>query len=156
MPAFFVSFSDLLANSSDPDLDTLTVSAISGMVGGTAQIVNGGVMFLLNPNYNGTVSFSFTVDDGFGGTATASASFAVTPVNDLPTTVADSAAVGENTTALFNLVANDYDVEDGRPTLAGFTVTGVSGIALTNAAATAAFSIENGQLKFNPGNCSTA
>jgi Ca2+-binding RTX toxin-like protein len=48
--------------------------------------------------------------------------------------------------------ANDYDVEDGRPTLAGFTVTGVSGIALTNAAVTAAISIEKGQLKFNPGN----
>jgi len=149
--SFIVSFADLLANASDPDLDTLIVSAIGETVGGTATIVAGGVEFTLDPNFNGTASFTYTVADGKGGIVETLASFDVTAVNDLPVTVADAASAGENETAMFDLVANDTDAEDGLPTLAGFAVTSVDGVALTAEQASAAFSIEGGKLKFEPG-----
>jgi Ca2+-binding RTX toxin-like protein len=242
-PSFTVSFADLLAHASDADLDHLLVSAVGDFVGGTATLGADGITFTLDPNYNGPASFSYTIDDGRGGTVETHASFDVTPVNDAPVvvtpaavttnedtpvtghitatdvdgdalsytisgdgaahgvvtiddhgnwnytpaanyngtdsfivsvsdghTVVDStvsltidpvndaphavndvATVGENDSALFNLTANDTDVEDGKPSLTDFHVAGVDGIALTPEQVSSAFSIVDGQLKFDPG-----
>lgn len=94
------------------------------------------------------------VSDGIAPPVDTVVNVTVAPVNDAPVTVDDAATVGENQTASFALAANDTDVEDGvPPTLTGFEVTGVSGINLSNAAAQAAFTIDqSGQLQFNPGN----
>ncbi len=81
---FVISFDKLLAGASDADLDTLFVNGVANVVGGTAVLTENGVQFTLDPNYNGEASFSFTVDDGRGGTTTAQASFDVTPVDDAP------------------------------------------------------------------------
>ncbi len=80
--SFLVTFDKLLAGASDADLDTLFVNGVANFVGGTAVLTADGVLFTLDANFNGEASFSFTVDDGRGGTTTAHASFDVTPVND--------------------------------------------------------------------------
>ncbi|MEH2513812.1 glycerophosphoryl diester phosphodiesterase [Nitrobacteraceae bacterium AZCC 1564] len=148
---FVVSFDKLLAGASDADLDTLFVNGVADFVGGKAVLTADGVEFTLDANYNGTASFSFTVDDGRGGAAVAHASFDVTPVNDAPVVVNDTGEVQVRDTATFDLVHNDTDVEDGQPHLAGFTVTGVDGVNVSIDAATSAFHIVNGQLVYDGG-----
>jgi predicted cupin superfamily sugar epimerase len=77
----------------------------------------------------------------------------VTNVNEAPVGANDTGSAGENEVKSFNLLANDTDVDNSAAqlTLSAFTVTSVSGIALTNAQAQSALSIVGNQLQFNPG-----
>lgn len=81
------------ANDTDVDGDTLTVTAVNGtaitaagvaVTGGLVTLVGGNLVFTPAANYNGTPSFTYTVVDGKGGTATATVSGTVTPVADAP------------------------------------------------------------------------
>ncbi|MEO6146687.1 MAG: copper resistance protein B, partial [Sulfuriferula sp.] len=69
--AFVVAASTLLANDTDVDGDTLTVTSVQGAVNGTVSLAGGNVTFTPNANYNGPASFTYTVSDGQGGTSTA-------------------------------------------------------------------------------------
>ena len=150
---FVISFASILGNDTDVDLDTLSITALANVVGGTAEIVAGGIRFTPAPNFNGPASFDYTVNDGNGGSDVGKVSFAINAINDAPTAVADTGMAGENETKSFDLVGNDTDVEGNLPlSLTGFEVSGVTGISLSTTAAQSAFSIEAGQLKFNPGN----
>lgn len=100
-------------------------------------------------DYNGADSFTVLVSDG-DDVVEAVVNLDIDPVNDAPVAVDDLGSVGEDEVKLFDLVGNDTDIEDGRPILVGFDVTDVAGITLPAAQAEAAFSIENGQLKFAP------
>ena len=71
---------DVLANDSDPDGNVLTISAVSDPANGTAVIDTKGTPSPLDDEItytpdmgftSGADSFSYTVDDGSGGTATA-------------------------------------------------------------------------------------
>ena len=64
---------NLRANDSDPDGDPLTITAVSTPGNGTATIIESGqaVRYTPNPGYRGADSFTYTVSDGRGGTATA-------------------------------------------------------------------------------------
>jgi len=152
--AFVIPFANILGNDTDADLDTLSITALANSVGGTAEIVSGGIRFTPAANFNGPASFDYTISDGFGGSDIGKVSFAINAVNDAPTAVADVGTAGENETKSFNLVGNDTDIEGDLPlSLTAFQVTGVNGIALSNAQAQSAFSIApNGQLQFDPGN----
>jgi len=109
----------LLANDSDVDTATdgqsLSVSKVSGATNGIAWIdTDGNVRFLPNANYHGPASFSYTVSDGIGGTATATVNITVAAVNDAPLTVGDSASALEDTALYIDtatLLANDSDVD---------------------------------------------
>ena len=72
----------LLGNDTDLDADTLTVQSVQSSIGGTVAIVGSNVVFTPTPNFNGPASFTYTVSDGKGGTATSTVSIAVTPVDD--------------------------------------------------------------------------
>ncbi|MCG3159248.1 MAG: hypothetical protein JMDDDDMK_00234 [Acidobacteria bacterium] len=61
----------VLANDTDPDGDALTVISVTqGAYGSVAINPNGTVKYTPNPNTYGTDSFTYTVSDGQGGTAT--------------------------------------------------------------------------------------
>lgn len=77
----------LLANDTDPDGDTLTITSVQGAVNGTVALIGSNIVFTPDANYNGAASFTYTVSDGNGGTATAIVNVGVTPVNDGPTLV---------------------------------------------------------------------
>ena len=77
---FQISFATLLANDTDPNGDTLSVVDAGGATNGsvTRDAQTGNVFFTPNANYSGLASFSYTVSDGRGGTATANVNLTVT------------------------------------------------------------------------------
>jgi len=118
-----IAFSALLANDSkgpaNENGQTLSITSISNIVGGTAVIFGENVVFRPADDYNGTFSFVYNVlDNGttngindFKG-ASGTASFAVTEINDPPTGVDDSLSsiledAGPQTIPFATLVAND-------------------------------------------------
>jgi hypothetical protein len=77
----------VLANDSDVDGDTLSVTAISqGSADGTVAIAMDGTAVIYTPaaNFNGTETFTYTVGDGNGGTDAATVTVHVAGVNDPP------------------------------------------------------------------------
>jgi len=140
--------------ANDVDGNVLSYQAGAAQHGTVSVDAQGHYTYTPDANFNGTDSFVIKVSDGIAPAVDAVVNVAVAPVNDAPTTVADSATVGENQSRLFDLTGNDTDIEDGvSPHLTGFEVTGVSGINLSNASVQSAFAVDqSGQLRFTPGN----
>lgn len=63
----------VLANDSDVEGDELTVTSVSQTPNGTVTITGGGksVNYKSKPNFNGIDTFTYTISDGHGGSATA-------------------------------------------------------------------------------------
>ena len=113
---------NVLANDSTaPDTgETLTISATTNGANGSVAITGGGTGLTYTPNANffGSDSFTYTVDDGNGGTDTATVNVTVTNVNDPPDAVNDSATVAEDSGAnAINVLANDSTAPDSGETL---------------------------------------
>ena len=88
----------VLPNDTDLDGDTLTVSSVTAAAHGTALVnADGTITYTPAANYHGADSFSYTVGDSNGGTATATVSVTVTPTNDGPVAVDDAATTAEDT-----------------------------------------------------------
>ena len=87
---------DVLSNDSDPDGDDLTITQINGqpitpgepltLISGAVVTLNddGAISYDPPADYNGPDSFTYTIDDGEGGTDVATVTLDVTPVNDAP------------------------------------------------------------------------
>ncbi len=86
--AKWIAFSELVRNFSDVDGDSLTVRSVTSSYGGQAQINGANVVFTPNKDLNisrdGYASFSYTVSDASGATATATALLPFANVNDAP------------------------------------------------------------------------
>jgi hypothetical protein len=115
---------DVLTNDTDPDLDTLTITAVSDPAKGSTVITGGGTGLTYQPDadLNGADSFTYTISDGNGGTDTATVSVTITAVNDPPVANIDSATVDEDTgfTAI-DVLSNDTDVDGNTITVTGVT-----------------------------------
>ena len=117
------------------------------------EVVNGALMLkagqVIDFESQALINLVLTAAGGL----TANLVLGVTNVNEAPLGVNDAGSAGENEIKSFNLTANDTDVDNAAAqlTLDSFTVTSVSGIALTNAQAQSALSIVGNQLQFNPG-----
>ncbi|RAU20961.1 hypothetical protein CU669_15320, partial [Paramagnetospirillum kuznetsovii] len=93
----------LLANVTDVDGDTLSISSISATNGAVVANADGTYTFTPTGNFHGTANFSMSVSDGHGGTTSASASLAVAAVADNATITApnvSSASQGTATTTM--------------------------------------------------------
>ncbi len=119
-----IPFGDLLGNDSNgPESEssqTLTVSSVSAVAGGTVTITGTNVIFTPTPDFNGAASFTYiAADNGTTNGATdvktsepAIVSFTMTEVNDAPIAAADPLTAvaedsGARTIALSDLLAND-------------------------------------------------
>ena len=104
----------LLANDTDVDGNTLTITAVgSAGHGTTSKAANGTITYTPAANFNGTDSFTYTVSDG-SLTDTATVNVTVTPVNDAPVATDDTRTTVEDTPLVIApnvLLANDTDVE---------------------------------------------
>src|SRR6185369_692872 len=62
-----ISFATLLANDStgsgNESGQTLTITGVSGAVGGTVSILGGNVLFTPAADFNGAASFQYTIQD---------------------------------------------------------------------------------------------
>ena len=78
-----ITAASLTANDSDPDGDAVSVIAVSAPTHGTVILntqpnpQNNTITFTPDSGYTGPASFSYTISDGRGGTATANVSFTV-------------------------------------------------------------------------------
>lgn len=119
--AYTISFASLLANDlvgpANETGQTLTITGVTNVVGGTATIVGTDVVFTPIANFNGAASFEYTVRDNgtsYGRNAFLTdkglAAFTVTPVNDGPSfNPATPFVVAENTKLVGTVTASDID-----------------------------------------------
>jgi VCBS repeat-containing protein len=118
----------VLGNDTDPDGDSLTVIAVGPAGHGTVTTDGITVTYTPDPDWYGTDSFTYTADDGNGGTATGTVSMTVTPVNDPPVSADDTYSTPEDTPlgvpGPTGLLGNDTDVDGD-----SMTVVFVSGPA---------------------------
>ena len=106
---------NVLANDSDPDGDTLELSSVSDPSHGTVVFnADETVTYTPDPSFQGTDSFSYTIDDGHGGQAGATVYVGVG--NTPPTAQGDSYTLDHATLAVgaAGVLANDSD-PDGDP-----------------------------------------
>ncbi len=146
---------NLLTNDTDPNGDSLTVTALSfGAVGVAATVASAaGVEGELVVNADGsysftpgagfdalavgesdTVTFTYTVSDGNGGVDTASVTITVNGLNEGPDAVDDDAITDEDSAISGNLLTNDTDPNGDSLTVTALSF-GAVGVAATVASA---------------------
>ena len=122
---------DVLANDSDPNGDPLTVTALSTPGHGSANLNPGGtVHYLPAADYNGLDSFSYTVSDGQGNSATGTVSVTVTPVNDNPVAGPDTLVTSREVPSTLAVLANDADVDGDALSVAAVTAPAHGTVAI--------------------------
>ena len=110
---------DVLDGDTDVDTDAelnvtpqaaVTIGSVGTPAHGTAEIVEGKIVYTPAANWNGTDSFTYTVTDG-EQTDTGTVSITVTPVNDNPVAEADFATTNDEDLVTVDVLANDTDVD---------------------------------------------
>jgi hypothetical protein len=130
---------NLLANDSDPEGQPLTLVSVGTASHGTLAVEAGQVRYTPDANWFGADSFSYTISDAAGATATAQVEVSVLSINDLPLANPDSATVDTNGSVLIDVLANDSDIDS-----ASLSLAGVAG------AVHGALAIEAGQVRYTP------
>ena len=134
----------VLANDTDPNGDTLSVTAASDPANGTTAIQpDGMVRYTPDPDFAGADTFDYTVDDGTGNSDTGSVAVTVTPVNDPPTAVDDVLVTLRNTAGSVAVLENDSDV-DGDMLAVGSVSTPAHGTATLGADGTITYQPASG------------
>ena len=115
---------DVLDNDSDVEDDAadLTITIVDEPENGSVALVEGGVEYNPDPDYNGPDSFTYEVTDTDGGTSaeTAAVDVEVLPINDAPVAKDDEAATNEDEPVAIDVLDNDTDV-DSEISIASFS-----------------------------------
>ncbi|NER50043.1 MAG: calcium-binding protein, partial [Symploca sp. SIO1A3] len=69
--ALTIPVAELLANDSDSDGDNLSITAVANSTGGTVILDNSNLIFTPDVGFSGTASFEYILDDGNGGSDSA-------------------------------------------------------------------------------------
>ncbi len=112
---------NVLANDSDPDGDALAVSAVGTPSHGTASISGGAVAYTPAAGFVGSDSFSYTLTDANGSTATGTVTVTVEAGNRAPVAVDDYAETINLAWVLVNALANDSDPDGDAINVVAFT-----------------------------------
>ena len=116
--ARIITQAELLANASDVEGNTLTATGLSITSGSGSLVNNGNGTWTYTPalNDDSSVSFSYTISDGNGGSVAGSASLDITPVNDAPVITSNGGgatatdSIAENQTIVTTLTVTDVDL----------------------------------------------
>ncbi len=103
---------NVLANDSDKDGQTLTVTEATATSGTVVIKADNTLDYTPNANFNGADTIVYAISDGALGTASAKVDVTVTAVNDAPVAADDSATTVEDTNVTIEVLANDSDVDD--------------------------------------------
>ncbi len=128
----------VLANDTDPDGDSLSVTGVGSPAHGSAAAnADGTIAYTPAADYTGADGFSYTIGDGQGGSATATVNVTVTAVNDVPVAVNDTATTAEDTAVAIAVLANDSDADGDTLTVSvvsvpayGTALAGADGIVI--------------------------
>ena len=115
-----VTITNVRANDTDPNGDTLTVTSVGTASSGAVALVSGNPVYTPTASFKGAATFTYTISDGFGGTATATVTVTVAnqpPVanNNTATTTVGSAV------AISTALANDTDANGDTLSITGAT-----------------------------------
>jgi Ca2+-binding RTX toxin-like protein len=158
--SLIVTAAQLLAQASDIDGDTLSVTGLTVATGNGSLADNGDGTWTFTPaaDWHGSVTFDYTVADNNGGTAAGSANLAVEPVNDAPVIEVNSVLLADDLTA--QSLAGSLSATDAESGAADlwYTITQgpANGVLLLDGAALTDFSqpvftqadIDNGRVSF--------
>lgn len=101
---------DVLANDSDPEGDALAIAGVGTPANGTARIDGTRIVYQARVGFSGVDSFTYTVRDAFGATATATVRVTVQP-NLPPVVPATMAYILKGQSVDLNVLANARDPE---------------------------------------------
>ncbi|WP_261385115.1 ExeM/NucH family extracellular endonuclease [Vannielia litorea] len=130
----------LLANDQEFDGDAITITSVDATSASGASISFDGTTITYDPAVFDALAegetledtFTYTVDDGKGGTDTATVTITVTGVNDAPEVTATSVTIDENTTA----VAAGVSATDAEGDALSYSLSGADAALFTIDAAT--------------------
>ncbi|MFS1926120.1 VCBS domain-containing protein [Vibrio breoganii] len=101
-----ITQAELIANATDVDTNDrgwLHVENLTADHGNLVSNSDGSFTFNPDPNYNGTVHFTYDVADRHGGIAHTGANTTLAAVNDVATFTGDSGSIGEDTNLQHNI-----------------------------------------------------
>jgi len=104
-----------MLSGSDIDGDQLTFSIISGPLNGIVNLTdnNTGVfIYTPNENYNGTDSFTYNISDGEVTTETATVTFTINAIDDIPIASDIDIALDEDATISGTFLGVDVDSDE--------------------------------------------
>jgi hypothetical protein len=101
----------VLINDEDVEMQTLVVAAVSDPQNGSAFVDGEQVVYSPAQDFFGTDSFTYTVEDGNGGSDVATVTVEVSPVNDPPVATDDDFVVDEDDPSVLDVLSNDSDVD---------------------------------------------
>ncbi len=106
----------VLANDSDADGDTLTVTVVDQPSHGTVTLAeDGSFQYTPGADFSGEDSFTYVAGDGQAESAVATVAITVEASNDTPVSAGDAYSVAEDDTltveAIGGVLANDLDVD---------------------------------------------
>jgi VCBS repeat-containing protein len=93
----------LLANDTDAEGDSLTITAVGSATHGTVALNGGNPIFTPDANFSGQGSFNYTISDGHGGTSSASVNVDVSPIADQPSLTVNGTTASGNENATITL-----------------------------------------------------
>ncbi|MGI2142199.1 putative Ig domain-containing protein [Shewanella baltica] len=128
---------DVLANDTDSDGDTLTVTQVTSEFGTAVILDNQQLSYTPATDFIGTDVLVYSITDGKGGTASSELTVVVSG-NTAPTAVNDSAATDDRTSLLLDVLSNDSDPDGNVLTLVSAT------------AQQGAVSVESNKLRYIP------
>jgi DNA-binding beta-propeller fold protein YncE len=105
---------DVLGNDTDGEGDDLSVTGVDAAGNGTLTLTDGVITYTPDDDFHGTDSFTYTISDGQGGTATATVHVTVTSVGDAPEAGDDSYTTEEDTPLHIpapGVLGNDVDAD---------------------------------------------
>ncbi|WP_445081790.1 putative Ig domain-containing protein [Shewanella putrefaciens] len=128
---------DVLANDTDSDGDTLTVTQVVSEFGTVAILANQHVSYTAATDFVGTDVLIYSITDGKGGTASSELTVIVSG-NVAPIAVNDSVTTDDRTSLLIDVLSNDSDPDGNSLTL--ISATAQQGVV----------SVESNKLRYIP------
>jgi hypothetical protein len=111
----------VLANDSDPDGNSLRIVSVGRPAHGTAVVSGDTIVYTSAAGFFGADTFSYTVDDGAGGQATAQVAVTVQIPNEPPLAQDDLYFVSSVGTKALNVLENDTDPDGDALSIVSFT-----------------------------------
>ncbi|WP_136443664.1 Ig-like domain-containing protein [Pacificoceanicola onchidii] len=107
---------DVQGNDSDPESDPLTTASTTDPTNGSVAInPDGSVTYTPDGGFTGTDTFDYTIEDGNGGSDTATVTVTVDPANGDPVAEDDTATTPEDTPVVIPDPSDNDTDPDGDP-----------------------------------------